>query len=254
MLAQARNEQSNEFQTTMCVYLLACGASQSMFDVLHHARITSLYTKALCTIKMMGEERAVEIVGIVKMRPFLLVWDNLNIAFCVAEQRKDSKDHFNNGTTATLIPLYDVSYGERSLDLLPRRTTHLHAMDFGPMDTLPSPSQVKEIEESQLWHICDILLDKFPALRKKFAKNISPPPSVLPIPVHKSKQYPLPAMHIDESSIDGALEVIDTIVTKSLKMTSDDIKKHGIIFCAGDQLTVSLLNKVVVSHYLTRDK
>jgi hypothetical protein len=36
----------------------------------------------------------------------MVIWDNLNIAFRVGEQRKASKDHFDNGTTATLIPLY----------------------------------------------------------------------------------------------------------------------------------------------------
>ena len=48
----------------------------------------------------------------------MIIWDNLNIAFRVGEQRKGSKDHFDNGTTATLIPLYEFGL---PLDLKPPR-------------------------------------------------------------------------------------------------------------------------------------
>ena len=41
----------------------------------------------------------------------MIIWDNLNIAFWVAGQHKESKDQFDNGTTVTLIPLYDVEFG-----------------------------------------------------------------------------------------------------------------------------------------------
>lgn len=212
MLAQSRNEHSNEFQTMMCIYLLACGASRSMFEVLHHAGITSSYTKAVYCLKKMGTERLNKIEALVKVRPFMIVWDNLNIAFRVSEQRKDSKDHFDNGTTATLIPLIDIPNGHLSLDFLPPRLTRLPIINFGPQDLLPSLEQVQQLEAASHWHILDILLDAFPSLRRKFADNIKAPPVVLSIPVHQTEQYPLPAMHIDESSIDGALEVIDSIV------------------------------------------
>ncbi|KAG1830955.1 hypothetical protein DFJ58DRAFT_872497 [Suillus subalutaceus] len=86
MLAQARNEQSNGYQTMMYVYLLACGASRSMFDDLHHAGMTFSYTKAIRTIKKMGKERAKRLNEIAKSHPFLLAWDNLNIAVRVAEE------------------------------------------------------------------------------------------------------------------------------------------------------------------------
>jgi len=67
---------------------------------------------------------------------------------------------------------------------------------------------------------------------------------VLQIPIHKTEQYPLPAMHIDESSLEGTLGVLDKIICVELGLTEDDIKKHGIIPCAGDQLSKLLLDKV----------
>jgi hypothetical protein len=250
MLAQSRNEHSNEFQTTTCIYLLSCGASRSQFDILNHAGFTCSYTTAIRTIKELGKERLAKILGIVKSRAFMLVWDNLNIAFRVAEQRKDSKSHFDNGTTATLIPLFQTEFGDLRLDLKPPRNNRLPVLDFGPDDLLPRLDQVLELEAALLWHIEDILFEAFPDLRARFRDTVDPPPSVLSIPVHKTEQYPLPAMHIDESSLDGTLEVIDTIIRKNLNMSEEDIEKHGLILCAGDQLTISLLDKVSILFFL----
>lgn len=243
LLAQTRNQHSSEFQTTVCIYLLACGASKSQFQVLNHAGFSLSYTSAIRKIKELAQERLEKILGIARTRAFMIIWDNLNIAFRVGEQRKNSKDHFDNGTTATLVPLYGVNYGDLLLSLKHVRETRLPAIDFDCRDQMPSLQTVCELEAASIWHIEDMLYEAFPDLRKRLGP-IPPPPSVLTIPLRKTEQYPLPAMHIDESSLDGTLEVVDHIVRNTLKMTAEDVEKHGLIMCAGDQLTISLLDKV----------
>jgi len=179
----------------------------------------------------------------------MLIWDNLNIAFKVGEQRQDSKDHFDNGTTGTFVPLYGVKFGELQLDLKPNRNNRRPILDFKRHDLLPDLATTQLVEQNQLWHIQDILYDAFPNLRARLDASCQPidrPPEVKPIEVHKTVQYPLPAMHIDESTLEGTLGVLDAIVRGTLKFTNDDIEKHGLIICAGDQLTLSLLDKVCV--------
>ncbi|KAF4621737.1 hypothetical protein D9613_012151 [Agrocybe pediades] len=90
----------------------------------------------------------------------------------------------------------------------------------------------------------DILYDFYPDLRNRLAESILPPPTVKQIPVHKTDQYPLPTMPIDESSLEGTLQVLKSMIQVSLGLTEDDVRKHGIFLCAGDQLTLSLLDKV----------
>jgi hypothetical protein len=51
-------------------------------------------------------------------------------------------------------------------------------------------------------------------------------------------------MHIDESSIDGTIGVIHMVLFDTLKLSEEELHKHGIIFCGRDQLTVSLTDKV----------
>jgi hypothetical protein len=253
LLGQTHNQRSAAFQTTVCIYLLACGASRSQFEVLNHAGFSLSYTSAIKKIKALGQERLQEIIGLAHRHAFMIIWDNLNIAFRVAEQRHDSNDHFDNGTTATLVPLWGVNYGDLALSLKPQRDTRLPVLSFGPSDLVPSLQQTTDLETAHLWHIEDIFYNAFPELRKRLSSTIPPPPSFLCIPVHKTEQYPLPAMHVDESSLDGTLKVVDSIMRNTLKMSAEDIEKHGLVMCAGDQLTISLLDKVspsmsVVTH------
>jgi hypothetical protein len=196
LLAQTRNWHSSEFQTTVYIYLLACTASKSQFQVLNQAGFSLSYPSAIRKIKDLSQERLQKILGITRMRSFMIIWDNLNIAFRVEEQRKCSKDHFDNGTTATLVPLHGVNCGDLALSLKPARNTRLPAINFDYEDQMPSLQIVQEIEAALIWHIEDLPYGAFPGLRKRLGPLIPPPPSVLTIPVRKTEQYPLPAMHI----------------------------------------------------------
>jgi hypothetical protein len=247
MLVKSRNNHASEFQMTTCMYFLACGASWSLFDVLNHAGLTLSYTQAVAKLKQLGAERLEEIHAVSHTQAIMIVWDNLNIAFNVTEQRHDSKAHFDNGTTATLIPLFGIEFGGLPLDLLPHRSNCLPLLPFGTADLLPSLEEARRVEDGQLWHIQDILYDAFLELRDCFRHEIVAAPSVCQIPLHKTKQYPLPAMHINESSLDGTLEVLNTIVTRHLKFTVEDLQKHGILICARDQLSKLLVDKVNLS-------
>lgn len=226
------------------MYFLACGASRSLFDVLNHAGLTLSYTQAVHKLKQLGEERLKEMLSLVRSKAFMIIWDNLNIAFKVTEQRADSKSHFDNGTTATIVPLFGVEFGSLPLELLPRRNHRLPLLEWTNQDLLPTLDEAQRVERQHIWHIQDILYDAFPPLRARLKDTISPVPSVQQIPLHQTEQFPLPAMHIDESSLDGTLEVLEHILRKTLNLTEDEIKKHGIIICAGDQLSKSLLDKV----------
>lgn len=244
MLGQSYSERTNEFQTLMGLYLLACGTPRRQFDVLAHAGLTVSYVTALEHLKALSKEAVSEARSVMHKMICAIVWDNLNIAFRVGQQRINSKDSFQNGTTATLIPLFGVAPNSLPLDLLPRRRNRRYLLDIKPELTLPTVQEIQELRLNFLWRIKTTLLDYSEPLKRKYGKVLGPPPSVLQIPLHQTKQYPLPAMHIDESSLDGTLEVIETIICKHLGMTNDDLKKHGIVFGHGDNLTIELVDKV----------
>ena len=118
----------------------------------------------------------------------MIIWDNLNITFWVHEQCKALKDHFDNGTTVTLIPLYDVEFDGLPLNFKLPCDNRQPVIDFNHEDLLPSCQQVQELEAEQLWHIEDILFDAFLELHTWFKDQIKPVSNILPIPVHQTKQ------------------------------------------------------------------
>ena len=135
------------------MYFLTCGTSWSLFDVLNHTGLTLSYTQAVANLKQLGVEHLEEMHTVSRTQAMMIIWDNLTIAFNVTEQHHDSKAHFDNRTTATLIPLFGVEFGGLPLDLLPRRNNRLPLLSFTPADLLPSLEEARRVEDGQLWHI-----------------------------------------------------------------------------------------------------
>ncbi|KAJ7760051.1 hypothetical protein DFH07DRAFT_771940, partial [Mycena maculata] len=244
MLAQSQNKHANEFQEIMGTYFLACSTPRHQFDVLAHAGLTVSYIKAISDLKKLSAEGLARLRRMVQEKACMIVWDNLTIAFKVGKQRHDSKDTFENGTTATLIVLYGVLRGEHELELLEPRTTWKPVFDFEPMDTLPTLEQIIQTRTSAVWHVQWTLLDTFPALSTKFKGNHGDVPVIKAIPLHQTEQFPAPAMKIDESSLDGTIEVLDTILTRTLQLTEAGMRSHGVMFAGGDLLSLNLTDKL----------
>ena len=150
MLAKLHNDHATEFQTTMCMFFLACGTSCSLFNMLNHAGISLSYTQAIAKLKKLGIECLEQTRKIAHTCAFMVIWDNLNIVFKVSEQRHDSKDHFDNGTTATLVPLYGVKYGGLPITLKPKRECRNTILDIKFEDLVPTCKEAARVQFGQL--------------------------------------------------------------------------------------------------------
>ncbi|KAJ7061273.1 hypothetical protein C8F01DRAFT_1210307 [Mycena amicta] len=254
MLCYAQNEKASSFRLSMSIFLLASSASRALFDVLHHAGLCLSYTHTIAQTKTLTTERLQHMLHVVRTSVVMIIWDNLNIAFRVGQERTDSRDHFDNGTTATMIPLFGVKPGDLPLSLLSPLKTATPNLEFRlDLDYLPTPTACKALQDAHIWHLEDILLTQFPELRDKFQSVLTPPPTDIAIPVHKTEQFPLPAMEIDESTIDGTIQVVDTIM-RTLKLdTPEALEKHGVVFGAGDLLSLELLLKASGSRRESKD-
>ena len=243
MLAQCRSERANTYQTVMSLWLLASGASRSLFGVLHHACLSVSYTTATRHLRKLANERLAHVRRMVKKKPFLINWDNLCLRHDVAEQREDNKSRFLSGTTVSLVELFGIKLGDLQPGMIPPRIHRLPTMTFEAEDLLPSHAHMQEFDEALVFNIVDILFAFYPSLKARF-KTTFKPPVVLPIPNHKTVQHSLPYLPIDEASLDGTLSILETVLCQVLQMGEEDIKKQGFIICAGDLLTWSLTDKV----------
>ncbi|KAL0056903.1 hypothetical protein AAF712_016482 [Marasmius tenuissimus] len=258
MISILRSQRANNFQAVVGLFLIGSGASKREMEVLAHAGISLSYNGVIIHLKSLSSEAKQRYRTLIKTCMCSIVWDNLNIAFRVEAQRLNSKNHFDSGTTATLIPIYNpftketrTPYGELPLSMKPKRdTTDPVLQSWSDEQVLPTLKNLKDLTACSLWQLKRISREVIPELAH--LSELEECPQVDPIDLHQTEQYPLPAMHIDESSIEGTIQVYKKIF-QELGMTSEDIERHGLMFLDGDQLTDSLINKVESSRRNSED-
>ncbi|KAG0009475.1 hypothetical protein BGZ81_003375, partial [Podila clonocystis] len=162
-------------------------------------------------------------------KPWFIVYDNINFPNRKSDQRIDNTDTFENGTTATIIicdkfPLARSIVGsyERLCfqDLTPGASSREH------LKTVSKHILVDVLRRSYTtYQDCSVLV-----------------PTLSPLPVSKTVTYPLPSMHIDQSSTVGNLEVINTIIKDVLRLPPAWFDSGRKVVVAGDQLTVQRLS------------
>ena len=143
-----------------------------------------------------------------------IVWDNLNIAFCIAEQCLDSKSHFDSGTTLTLVVGYNpytrdkLAHGTLPLSMKPPCISTKQLISDPDSLLLISAADTITLEWCSLWQLKSLALQYLPEL-KDLRSDLELCPSVNQIEPHVTEQYPLPAMYIDESGLDGTSEHLE---------------------------------------------
>ncbi|KAJ3826952.1 hypothetical protein F5880DRAFT_1609774 [Lentinula raphanica] len=249
MCAVCRSQRANEFQAIIGMFLIGSGASKREMEVLHHAGMSLSYPAVIRHMRLLSKEAKETYQNIIKECMCSVVWDNLCIQFRVEAQRLNSSDHFDNGTTATCIPLFDpftlsdrTPHGKLSLLLKPPRESTNPIFEWSDEDVLPSPKDVQLLTQCSKWQIKRIALESIPGLAH-LKPTLGPCPEVKKIALHKTEQYPLPAMKEEENSIDGTIRVFETIL-KNLSVSNENLEAHGLMFTDGDLLTDSLVDKV----------
>ncbi|KAJ7017793.1 hypothetical protein C8F04DRAFT_1053581 [Mycena alexandri] len=248
MLSMSRSQKANNYQVVIGMFLLASGSAKREMEVLAHAGLSISYSTIQDHITLLSEEALKRLKELVKQKMCFIVWDNLNIAFRVESQRLNSTNHFDNGTTGTAIPLWnpftntDTLPGTLPLEMKSERTTTFPVVDWSTTDILPSPSQAEELGRCCGWHLRRLAIENIPGLGR-LKEALGECPEVDSIAVHQTEQYPVPAMHEDESSIEGTIRVY-TKILESLGITNADLRAHGLMFNDGDLLTDSLVDKI----------
>ncbi|KAJ7777513.1 hypothetical protein DFH07DRAFT_766283 [Mycena maculata] len=234
MLSISRSQLANNYQVVIGLFLLGSGASKHEMEVLAHAGLSTSYSTIREHIHILSKEAIAKFQRLIKEQMFFIVWDNLNIAFRVESQRLNSGNHLDNGTTATGIPLYNPFTGETTTPhgTLPRALPRL----------LLLIGTIEQLGQCLLWQIKRLAFENIKNL-EHLRQAFKDCPEIDVILVHLTTQYPLPAMHEDESSIEGTIRVYLQIL-RNLGLTDNDLKAHGLMFNDGDLLTDSLVEKI----------
>ncbi|THH01270.1 hypothetical protein EW026_g1398 [Hermanssonia centrifuga] len=133
------------------------------------------------------------------------------MVFKAAEQIIGQTDSQENGTCATVFPLYDAKDEDMLFsDLL---ASHENAPLLSVKDINLTRDEGDILHACLVHTILRIVVGFGGAGFSRFAEELREcvPTTLEKIPLHKTETYPLPAMNIDESSTVGNAQVIDTI-------------------------------------------
>ncbi|KAG8707482.1 hypothetical protein FRC09_001793 [Ceratobasidium sp. 395] len=176
-----------------------------------------------------------------KGTPVGFVFDNIDIAVNVAEPVVGKHSTLVHGTCATLFELYGVTSNSEALNQATAHAAFLSAGPLEPMDIILS-SEERLLHRQLMVHTIIRLIISHGG--QKFARYLpileaTQPQTEQRIPLHQSQTYPLPAMDINESSIDGTIDVMNALYAAVGINTSDKTFQDRVQFMAGDHKSVS---------------
>ncbi|KAI5822794.1 hypothetical protein K523DRAFT_406741 [Schizophyllum commune Tattone D] len=214
-------------------------ASPAVIPVKRKTRVLRLGTLEKLSLSMRELTRE-----LVANHAFLIVYDNINMSWKVAEQIIGRTDAVESGTCSTVVLLHG---GEKPSDM---RTEDLdRALSQAPPLSIDDIRLTKEEvlqREEYLVHTVLRLAIRYggPGL-ERFRQRVidSQPASSHVIPVHTSDVHPLPAYPIDESSKQGNAEFISAAMTELKYENRADVVR----LVAGDQLSMARLREVAAA-------
>jgi hypothetical protein len=171
MLSVACSQKANNFQTIMGLFLLVSGLAKHEVEVLAHAGLLMSYSTLMENIQRLSEEAKARYRQLIQDCMCFLVWDNHNIPFTVESECFSSHNHFDNGMTATLIPLWDpfnsgnrTPHGSLPLDMKPPRDSKNPIFDWKPEQILPKPEQAAQLVNVCKWLLKSVAIDHIEGL------------------------------------------------------------------------------------------
>ncbi|KAG1815389.1 hypothetical protein EV424DRAFT_1348494 [Suillus variegatus] len=209
--------------------------SARVIDVLAHAGFSISTQSIMTAVKSLSKEAGVQIKQAVQTLTTALAYDNFNIDFKTAQPTIEHQSQFISLTSATAIPLYGV-------------------------DDPAVLCCLQEIRQRELSGADNKDLHARKTSPGMFATSCSTtngnPAIVNAIPLHKTTQIPCRAMPIEQSTTDGNIEVMDSLLRQGRIGECEDVNfdpqydvdmSEHVLLVHGDLLTKEQLDVIVKS-------
>ncbi|TRM55679.1 hypothetical protein BD626DRAFT_587913 [Schizophyllum amplum] len=235
----------------MGTYFMATGAQRQHFSILSGMGISMGYSSIIShgekatagrapgTLSQLSDACRRTAQKLASTRIYGIVYDNINMTIRIAEQILGRKNAQENGTCATAFPLHNVVLED--LDAHELDECIKSAPPLTEKGLRLTEAEQKLFHECMLHTVSRIIVnhggEEFSKHQK--ALNDSLPRSPDAIDVHKTSIHPLPAMEIDENTLTGNVEILETVM-KELKVDVDSPEHTRYVsIIAGDQLTMA---------------
>ena len=232
MIMHCQSQRHNYFQRIMGIFFHAASCSKDVINTLAKAHICVSYDSTLAAIGSLTED-AISIVREAVLKDnWYIIYDNINLFMTVTDQRVDNADTQINGATATIVPGKDLGIVDKPYN--PQATLTLD-------DFLPDDQAVKDAAVASRFYLVDVLQRHYSTYKRI---SMSPIREIRSLPIEQSITYPISAMEIDQSSVEGNLEILRFITARTLVLPATYFDNGKKIIVAGDQLTVSRVEAI----------
>ncbi|EGN93325.1 hypothetical protein SERLA73DRAFT_126817 [Serpula lacrymans var. lacrymans S7.3] len=261
------SQDNNVLKKVSGLYLYATGAQHQAILVASHLSISESYTNIIQkphvihtklasdrsaktfpahvwksgTLRFLSSSMCDATHDVVFSGLFAVVYDNINMMFCVAEQIVGRNDSQENGTCATVWPLWKASDDDMKLADLEQTFHSARPLSF--KDIVLTSAENKHFRHCLTHCVLRIIVNHSSGHFDHFHKMLedSQPTTNCKIEVHKTTLHPLSAMDIDESTIVGNSEVVEAIMDEIGVQANNPIHSEKLKIFAGDQLSITCL-------------
>ncbi|KAG0347979.1 hypothetical protein BGZ54_004746, partial [Gamsiella multidivaricata] len=227
LLLHHRSQKSNYFQMMIGLFLYSTGCPKRVVTVLSQAGLSVSYQTICNALRALTKAALAKVQSMVLEQPWFLVYDNINIPNRKYDQRGNNIDTFENGTTATVVIGEDLGHPQAPAQV-PRDPVTL-------MDLLPDNENRAHFRTVSQYNLVHVLQRHFDIYNRHCSIRI---PALSPLPVKRTETFPMPSMKIDQSTVEGNLEIIETVMKSALKLSDEWFDGDVRVVVAGDQLTV----------------
>ncbi|KAJ6527284.1 hypothetical protein B0H10DRAFT_2279228, partial [Mycena sp. CBHHK59/15] len=191
------------------------------------------------SMSMRSMARAVASTGL-----FAATYDTINMMFRAAEQVMGRTDSQENGTCATIFPLWKAAI--ENMKIAELKDAFAKAPPLALKDILLTDPEFKFMDKCLRHRILRIIVEhggeKFSKFREALDQSLPVTPEK--IELHKTPLHPLPAWNIDESTISWNAEVAHAIY-EELEVRGLAHWKWIVKILGGDQLSIARLRSLL---------
>lgn len=216
--------------------MMACRVPKRAMAVMSRMGMCIAYESVTRLVKRVSTCISQEYKELAQKETFVLVWDNLNQMYRVKKRILSKQEHLSNETQGFLI-FPDHSLGVKD-PLKEGNIQRKKAMDMIPEDIIPS---LEYIKSTAFVHISNIIYRHFRSEMKLVMKRdeVSRPTitPVSPLPITRTRLYPLPTLKLNEGRIDETLNVIEAFEDEIGLYGADYAERGWTQMCGGDFVT-----------------
>ncbi|KAF9088823.1 hypothetical protein BGX27_002624 [Mortierella sp. AM989] len=227
MLLHTRNRATNFLQMMFGLYLYSSGARGRVIRTLSHAGLSVSYDTIQRALRRLSQDAIRRIRNAVRTQDWFLIYDNINLFLRKSNQRINNHDSVENGTNATIILGGGIG---------PSIVKDPYLM-FHPRDLLSTKKNRSHFRKAYTFHLIAVL--------KKYCDNSNRytnlAPAINELPVSKTTTFPLPTLKIDESKVEGNMEILKTVMEDTLQLPENWFKDGKQVIVSGDHMTITRL-------------